>query len=263
MNLTFKEYGEAVDKRQAALEKQLEAGVKAGTLTDKEAKAIRAEFDAAQKVEDELRADGRIDGRDNIKMSTALNNVEIKIYELQRNTAGKQLKDSYVDVKAVDQRQARDIESIARGISNKSLTDEESIELLNDQRKIGKMEDKFLADDGKLDRGEFLRMQNAFNDFALKNGELQSNKDRWTGIVKETAAAPAPAPVPVPAPVAKAAPASSPQTSVPAGDDRKPSAPKPVDDKAKVAAAEMARSIAAYTAPRNDNAIAALLKKAA
>ncbi len=91
MNLTFKEYGEAVDKRQAALEKQLEAGVKAGTLTDKEAKAIRAEFDAAQKVEDELRADGRIDGRDNIKMSTALNNVEIKIYELQRNTAGKQL----------------------------------------------------------------------------------------------------------------------------------------------------------------------------
>ncbi len=78
-------------------------------------------------------------GRDSVKMSTALNNVEIRLYDLQRNTQGRQLKDSFVDVKNVDMQQARNLESTARGISNKALTDEESIELLNDQRRIANL----------------------------------------------------------------------------------------------------------------------------
>ncbi len=36
-----------VDKRQEALGKQLDAGIKAGTITEKEAKSIRAEFERA------------------------------------------------------------------------------------------------------------------------------------------------------------------------------------------------------------------------
>ncbi len=86
-------------------------------------------------------------------------------------------------------------------------------------------------------------MQNSFNDFALKNNELQTNKDRWTGIVKESAAAPAPAPAPAkPAPAAAPAPAPA-----PAGQSEDKAAAKEAQkEAAKATAAELARSMAAY-----------------
>lgn len=185
VNLTYKSYSDQIDARQASLEKQIEAGIKRGSLTAKEAEAVKAEFASAAKFEEELRADGRVDWKDSVKMSTALNDVEIALYDLERNKQGVQLKDSFVDVKHVDGRQAQHLESTARGISNKALTDDEGIELLDAQRDIQNKEDRFLKGDGKLDRAEFLKLQNDMNDFALRNHELQTNKDRWTGIMSE------------------------------------------------------------------------------
>jgi hypothetical protein len=187
-------YSDSVDARQASLEKQFAAAIKAGTLTEDEAKAIRAEFDTAQSLENDLRADSRVDWRDATKMSTALNNVEIALYDLQRNRQGVQLADSFVDVKYADQRQAQQLEGIARGIDNRSLTDVEAQELLGSMQKVQNQENRALANDGKLDRAEFLRLQNSMNDLALRNQELASNRDRWTGLLPNPVQVP-PAPV--------------------------------------------------------------------
>ena len=107
VNLTYLNYQKSVDERQAALEKQLQAGIKAGTLTEGEVKDIRAEFDKSYKLEEQMQGDGKIVWREAVQMSSALNEVEIKLYDLQRNDAGKKLKDSFVDVKHVDQREAQ------------------------------------------------------------------------------------------------------------------------------------------------------------
>lgn len=196
VNLTYKSYSDGVDNRQAALEKELERGIARGSLTEKEVAKVKEAFASAQQLEDELRADGRVDWKDSVKMSTALNDVEIALYDLQRNKQGKQLADSFVDVKHADQRQAQMLESTARGISNKSLTDGEGVELLNAQQKVQNSEDRYLKDDGKLDRGEYLRLQSQMNDFSLRNHELQHNADRWTGIMKDQPATGGPKPLP-------------------------------------------------------------------
>ncbi len=184
-------YSDQIDARQANLEKQFDAAIKAGTLTEEEAKTIRAEFDNAQALENDLRADQRVDWRDATRMSSALNNVEIALYDLQRNRQGVQLADSFVNVSYVDQRQAQQLENVARGVDNRSLTDVEAQELLNTMQRVQNQEDRALAGDGKLDRAEYLRLQNAMNDFSLRNQELASNRDRWTGLVPNPVQVPA------------------------------------------------------------------------
>ena len=185
VNATYQSYSDSIDNRQAALEKQLAAGIKAGTLTEEEAVTVRAEFDKAAKFEEQLRADGKVDWRDAVKMGSALNEVEIALYDLQRNTAGKQLADSFVDQKHVDLRQAGQLESLARGVSNNRLTNDETITLLNAQQDIADQETKLAA--GGLTRGEYLRLQTAMNNFSLLDQELQANSARYTGLIPQKA----------------------------------------------------------------------------
>ena len=185
VNATYQSYSDSIDNRQATLEKQLAAGIKAGTLTEEEAVTVRAEFDKAAKFEEQLRADGKVDWRDAVKMGSALNEVEIALYDLQRNTAGKQLADSFVDQKHVDLRQAGQLESLARGVSNNRLTNDETITLLNAQQDIADQETKLAA--GGLTRGEYLRLQTAMNNFSLLDQELQANSARYTGLIPQKA----------------------------------------------------------------------------
>lgn len=249
VNLTYYNYAKAVDDRQAALEKQLEQGIKIGSLTADEADQVRAEFDKVNKLEEEARGDGKVVWKEAVQLSSAMNSAEIKLYDLQRNDVGKKLKDSFVDVKYVDQREAQQLESIARGIDNKALTNDEAITLLKSQQGIQSQEEKLA--EGGLTRGEYLQLQTAMNDFSLENADLQSNAARWNGILKAPAAAAkpaapvAPAPVPVapapaaekpaPTPVAAEKPAPAPvppvaaekPAAVPAATE-KPAAPAPV-----------------------------------
>lgn len=183
-NVSNTSYGDQIDRRQAALEKQLQAGIEAGTLTTIEADDVRSAFDKAAAYEAELRADGKVDWRDAVKMGSALNDAEIVLYDLQRNDAGKKLADSFVDQKQVDLRQAQQLESLARGVTNRSLTNDETTTLLKSQQSIADLETKLA--EGGITRGEFLRLQTAMNDFALKNQELQSNRERYTGLVPPT-----------------------------------------------------------------------------
>ncbi len=210
-------YSDQIDARQANLEKQFDAAIKAGTLTEDEAKTIRAEFDNAQALENDLRADQRVDWRDVTRMSTALNNVEIALYELQRNRQGVQLADSFVNASAVDQRQAQQLENVARGIDNRSLTDVEAQELLITMQRVQNQEDRALGGDGKLDRAEYLRLQNAMNDFSLRNQELASNRDRWTGLVPNPVQVPAGPTSQPPVPPAPPAPPVAPPASTGGG----------------------------------------------
>jgi hypothetical protein len=182
-NVANTNYGDQIDKRQAALEKQLTAGIEAGTLTKDEANAVRAAFDKAAAFETELRADGRVNWREAVQMSSALNDAEIVLYDLQRNDAGKKLADSFVDQKHVDLRQAQQLESLARGVTNRTLTNDETTTLLKSQQSIADLETKLA--DGGITRGEYLRLHTAMNDFALKNQELQSNRERYTGLIPQ------------------------------------------------------------------------------
>lgn len=207
VNLTYKSYQDQIDARQASLLKQVEAGVKRGSLTQDEAAEVMKSFDKAAGIESELNADGRVDWRDAVKMSTALNDVEISLYELQRNKHGVQLAEAYVDVKHADLRQARQLESLSRGISNKALTDDEGIELLESQKDIQQLENRFVKSGEGLDRAEYLKLQNAMNDFSLRNQELQSNRERWNGILTEPGKAPVKA---APVAASPAAPAVEP-----------------------------------------------------
>lgn len=218
VNLTYKTYQDQIDARQASLLKQVEAGVKRGSLTENEAAEVMKSFEKAAGLESELNADGRVDWRDAVKMSTALNDVEISLYELQRNKQGVQLKEAYVDVKHVDLRQAQQLESLSRGISNKALTDDEGIELLESQKDIQQLENRFVKSGEGLDRAEYLKLQNAMNDFSLRNQELQSNRERWNGILTEPGKAPVKqAPVAVSPPAAAVEPpkAEAPAAPVP------------------------------------------------
>lgn len=183
INLTEKTYADQINQRQAALAKQLDSYTKLGALTTKEVEKIRQSMADANALEAKLSADTRIDWQDNVALSTALNSVEIALYDLSRNDRGKALAASYVDAKPVDGRQAQQLESLARGLSNKSLTDGEGIELLQSQQDVAQMETRFLANDGKFDRAEYLRLANAMNDFALRNHDLQTNAARWRAIV--------------------------------------------------------------------------------
>ena len=215
-------YAGDVDKRQADLMKQLEQGVKTGSLTAAEAETVLAEFDKVNTLEATALANGNVNWREATSLSSAMNEAEIKLYDLQRNTDGVKLADVFVDVKYVDQREAQQLEGITRGIDNGSLTNDEGVVLLKDQQSIQSLEDKLV--NGGLTRSEYLRLQTEMNDFSLMNADLASNKDRWTGIVPGTNVIPPAAPAPAaPAP---AAPAPAP-TPVATSPEPAPAAPAP------------------------------------
>lgn len=180
INVATINYAERIDKRQEALEKQLAEGVKAGSITSDEADQIRAAFDAAQKVEDQALANGKVDWRENLLVDNALNDVEIKLYDLQRNNAGLQLKDVFVDEKYIDQRQAAHLEGITRGIDRGWLTNEEAESLLTEQNAVDKLQEKL--NNSGLTRAEYLQLQTALNNASLHQAELNSNKERYTGL---------------------------------------------------------------------------------
>lgn len=194
VNLGTYDYANSVNDRQAALEKQLDQAIKLGSITAEEADAVRTQFDAVNKLEEQALANGNVNWRESVGLSTAMNNAEIMLYDLQRNDAGVKLADSYVDVKYVDQRQAQQLESVTRGIDKGTVTNEEGIVLLNDLQATQALENKLVS--GGLTRAEYLQLQNEMNDFSLLNADLQGNKDRYTGLFP---AAPAPAPTTAPA----------------------------------------------------------------
>lgn len=194
-------YAENIDKRQAALEKQLEQGLKAGSLTAEEADAVLAEFQAAAEAETQALANGKIDWREYVGVSNALNLAEIRLYELQRNTDGKQLADRFVDQKYVDQRQSQQLESLTRGIDNGRLTNEEAATLLESQQAIDQLQAQYA--DGGMTRAEYLRLQIEMNNFSIQNSDAQVNAARWTGLFSAPAAQnPASTPEPGTAPAA-------------------------------------------------------------
>jgi hypothetical protein len=189
VNVATFNYADQIDRRQAALEKQLDEAIKVGSLTAEEADQVRAGFDAANQVEADALANGRVDWRENLRVANALNDAEIALYDLQRNDSGVKLADTFVDVKYVDLRQAQQLESITRGIDNGRLTNEEGETLLRSQQAIQQIENKLV--NGGLTRGEYLRLQTELNNFALENADLQGNRDRYTGIFPVEAPTPA------------------------------------------------------------------------
>jgi hypothetical protein len=183
-----------------------------------------------------------------------MNDAEILIYDLQRNDDGKRLADSYVDVVQVDKRQAQQLEGLTRGIDNGALTNEEAISLLDLQQDIQRSENQLVRDG--LTRSEFLRLQNAMNDYSLVAADLQSNRDRYDGLtpritvppvlpatpgpvtpsVDPAPAGPAAPPVEAvnPAPAAPVAPPVTPNEAAPANGNA--GTPAPESDEAKSSA---------------------------
>ncbi|MCZ8375994.1 MAG: hypothetical protein O9342_11500 [Beijerinckiaceae bacterium] len=211
VNLGSYSYADAVNDRQAQLEKMLADGLKAGSLTEAEAETVRNQFAVVNEEEATALQNGKVDWREWVNLSSSMNDAEILIYDLQRNDDGKRLADSYVDVVQVDKRQAQQLEGLTRGIDNGSLTNEEAISLLDLQQDIQRSENKLVRDG--LTRSEFLRLQNEMNDYSLVAADLQSNSDRYDGLTPRITVPPVLPPVtdPVkppagPAPVEPAAP---------------------------------------------------------
>ncbi len=204
VNLGSYSYADAVNDRQAQLEKMLAEGLKIGSLTEAEADDVRAQFAVVNDEEVVALQNGKIDWREWTKLSTSMNDAEILIYDLQRNNDGKKLADSYVDVRNVDKRQAQQLEGLTRGIDNGSLTNEEAINLLDQQQEIQRSENKLVRDG--LTRSEYLRLQNGMNDYSLVAADLQSNSDRYDGLTPRvtipTVLPASPDPVTLPAPPA-------------------------------------------------------------
>ncbi|WP_284178327.1 hypothetical protein [Rhabdaerophilum sp. SD176] len=212
VNLGTYSYADAVNDRQAQLDKMLADGLKAGSLTETEAETVRNQFAVVNEEEAAALKNGKVDWREWVNLSTSMNDAEILIYDLQRNDDGKRLADSYVDVVHVDKRQAQQLEGLTRGIDNGALTNEEAISLLDLQQDIQRSENKLVRDG--LTRSEFLRLQNEMNDYSLVAADLQSNSDRYDGVTPRITVPPVLPPVtdPVtppagPAPVEPAAPA--------------------------------------------------------
>lgn len=258
-NLGTYSYADSVNARQAALEKQLDQGIKLGSLTAGEADQVRVEFDKVNALEEKAMANGTINWRESVGLSSAMNGAEIKLYDLQRNKDGVKLADSYVDVKYVDQRQAQQLESITRGIDKGLVTNDEGIVLLKDQQSIQNLEDRLVS--GGLTRGEYLRLQTELNDFSLVNADLQGNKDRWTGIFP-TSGTIAPPPAPVPTPVPNPATPASADPSILAGTPVEPPA-APAPGTVNASASEVAGSAAPATAPSNAGSLTTAARSAA
>lgn len=212
-------YEQSVTNRQAALQKQLDQGVKIGALTAEEAKTVQEQFEKVSALKQDSLANGSINWREAVALSSAMNEAEAQIYDLQRNTAGKKLAEVYVNEKYVDERQTGQLESVTRGIDNRSLTNEEAASLLNGQKTIDALQEK--AVDGGLTRSEYLRLQSAMNDQSLDINALATNKARYTGILTAT-----PTPVAVPKPAVVSAPAAPAQPAAPVA--AAPVAPAPV-----------------------------------
>lgn len=185
VNLGSYDYAQSVTDRQAALQKQLDANVKNGALTETEAELVLVEFEKVAAMKAEAQASGRIDWREATNLSSAMNTAEALMYDLTRNKSGTQLAHSYVDVKYVDMREAQQLESIVRGIDNGRLTNEEAETLLRAQQGIQNLEQRLV--DGGLNRSEYLRLQTEMNDFALQLSDLYNNRDRFTGIIPPSA----------------------------------------------------------------------------
>ncbi len=84
VNLGTYSYADAVNDRQAALEKQLQDGLKAGSLTELEAEQVRKQFEVVNQEEASALQNGRVDWREWTNLSTSMNNAEILLYDLQR-----------------------------------------------------------------------------------------------------------------------------------------------------------------------------------
>ncbi|MCA0406250.1 MAG: hypothetical protein LCH39_08880 [Proteobacteria bacterium] len=252
-------YEQSVTNRQAALQKQLEQGVKIGALTADEAKQVQAQFEKVAALKGESMANGSINWREAVALSSAMNEAEAQIYDLQRNAEGKKLAEVFVNEKYVDERQTGQLEGITRGLDNRSLTNEEAETLLAGQKAVdAKQAD---AAQGGLTRSEYLRLQSTMNDQSLLLNELATNKARYTGLTPPAAtvpgapvpAAPVPpkvaAPAPAPAPAAPAAPAAS--AAEPAKPEPKPEAAKPAAPQPEPAspAAQQQAALKAETAP--------------
>lgn len=216
VNLGTYSYADAVNDRQAQLEKMLAEGLKAGSLTETEAETVRNQFAVVNDEEAAALKNGTVDWREWVNLSSSMNDAEILIYDLQRNDDGKRLADSYVDVVQVDKRQAQQLEGLTRGIDNGSLTNEEAISLLDLQQDIQRSENQLVRDG--LTRSEFLRLQNAMNDYSLVAADLQSNRDRYDGLTPRITVPPvlpvAPAPVTPSVDPAPAEPAAPPVEAV-------------------------------------------------
>lgn len=254
VNLGTYSYADAVNDRQAQLEKMLAEGLKAGSLTETEAETVRNQFAVVNDEEAAALKNGTVDWREWVNLSSSMNDAEILIYDLQRNDDGKRLADSYVDVVQVDKRQAQQLEGLTRGIDNGALTNEEAISLLDLQQDIQRSENQLVRDG--LTRSEFLRLQNAMNDYSLVAADLQSNRDRYDGLtpritvppvlpatpgpvtpsVDPAPAGPAAPPVEAvnPAPVAPVAPPVTPNEAAPANGNA--GTPAPETDEAKSSA---------------------------
>lgn len=230
-------YEQSVTNRQAALQKQLEQGVKIGALTADEAKTVQEQFEKVSALKQDSLANGSINWREAVSLSSAMNEAEAQIYDLQRNADGKKLAEVYVNQTYVDERQTGQLESITRGIDNRSLTNEEAASLLDGQKKVDSLQEQ--AAEGGLTRSEYLRLQSAMNDQSLDINALATNKARYTGILTATPAPTAPAPA-QPAAAAPAAPAPA---------STQPVAPAPAAPAAPAPAAPVAAAPATPVAP--------------
>lgn len=220
VNLGTYSYANSVDDRQAALEKMLAEGLKAGSLTEAEADQVRKQFEVVNQQEAAALKNGNVDWREWTNLSTSMNDAEILLYDLQRNTDGVKLADTYVDVINVDKRQAQQLEGLTRGIDNGSLTNDEAINLLDIQQDIQASENRLVRDG--LTRSEYLRLQNQMNDYSLVAADLAGNKDRYDGLTPRVTLPPItgtpstpPAPVAPPAPPATGGPVTPPTPPAP------------------------------------------------
>jgi hypothetical protein len=74
-----------VDRRQAQQEQRIQEGVQSGSLTTNEAARLEKGQDHVQKVEDKVKADGVVTGKERVRLTHAENKQSARIYRQEHD----------------------------------------------------------------------------------------------------------------------------------------------------------------------------------
>jgi hypothetical protein len=166
-----------INGRQAELDARIDQGVRNGSLTNREAAQLRAEFRTIATLEDRYRATGGMDARERADLDRRFDALSARI-RIER--ADNQGRGDRNDARNINARQAQLEARIDRAIRNRQLSPGEANRIRAEFRTVAMIESRYRADG--LDRRERQDLDRRFDQLEARfRVELADRDFRWDG----------------------------------------------------------------------------------
>lgn len=160
----------SIDQRQRTLDARIDAGMRSGDLTDREAASLRAQFNDLSRLEARYRRGG-LSVRERADLDRRFDalsaQIRVQRTDWQRDGyGGRDWRDDHGRWAPIDRRQAQLDRRIDQGVRSGQLTRTEAYRLRAEFRQIARLEARYRH--GGLSRAEEAALDRRFDDLAQK-----------------------------------------------------------------------------------------------